>query len=242
MAEPAVVDPRAGADATIGASLAEEGPMPSVFPPCRSVAGRRRALRTLAMAALLPVVRAGGQPALLAPTPSQPEGPFYPRTFPADRDSDLTQIAGRAGRAVGTPLYFYGQVLARDGRPLANATVELWQCDALGRYHHAGDEGVPRDDNFQGYGVASTDAQGRYAFKTIRPVPYTGRPPHLHVRVRPDCGRALTTQVYIAGDAVAGDSVLSGSSEGVLARLTMTLAPAPGREPGALTGRFDFVL
>ena len=142
-----------------------------------------------------------------SPTPSQPEGPFYPKTFPADRDSDLTQVLGRAARAQGTPLYLSGRVLARDGRPLGNATVELWQCDVHGRYHHAGDDGVPRDDNFQGYGVATTDAEGRYAFKTIRPVPYGGRPPHLHLRVRAGGGSVLTTQIYIAGDALAGDSV-----------------------------------
>jgi protocatechuate 3,4-dioxygenase beta subunit len=203
---------------------------------------RRRALRALATAALLPVVaRADAQSVVLAPTPSQPEGPFYPKTLPADRDSDLTQIAGRAARATGTPLYLTGHVFARDGRPLGNATVELWQCDAYGHYHHAGDEGEPRDDSFQGYGVATTDAQGRYAFKTIRPVPYTGRPPHLHVRMRHASGATLTTQIYIAGDSVEGDVVLSAAPRGTLKRLTMTLAPISGRESGALAGTFDIV-
>lgn len=204
--------------------------------------GRRRALRALAASVLVPSMFARAQTAGLAPTPSQPEGPFYPTSFPTDRDADLTQIAGRAAKALGTPLYFAGRVLARDGRPLAGAAVELWQCDVHGRYHHAGDDGVPRDDNFQGYGVATTDAEGRYAFKTIRPVPYTGRPPHLHVRVRAPGGATLTTQVYAAGDPVDGDPVLSSSPSGTRARLTMALAPASGREPGALAGNFDFVL
>jgi protocatechuate 3,4-dioxygenase beta subunit len=133
-------------------------------------------------------------------------------------------------------------VLARDGRPLAGAAVELWQCDFHGRYHHAGDDGSPRDDNFQGSGIGTTDGEGRYAFKTIRPVPYTGRPPHLHVRVRPPAGATLTTQIYIAGDAVAGDPVLGASPSGTRAALTMALAPAPAREPDALGGTFDFVL
>ena len=216
--------------------MAREWPFP------QSGAGRRRALRALTLTAMLPVVRAWAQPVALSPTPTQAEGPFYPKTLPADRDADLTQIAGRAARAKGTPLYLAGRVLARDGRPLANAAIELWQCDVHGRYHHAGDDGVPRDDNFQGYGMSLTDADGRYAFKTIRPVPYGGRPPHLHVRVRPGTGLALTTQIYIAGDAVAGDPVLRGSSGGTLALLSMMLAPATGREQGALAGTFDFVL
>jgi protocatechuate 3,4-dioxygenase beta subunit len=203
---------------------------------------RRRALRALSAVLLLPVAPVSAESAVSAPTPSQPEGPFYPKVMPVDRDADLTQVAGRAARASGTPLYFAGQVLARDGRPLADTTVELWQCDVHGRYHHAGDEGVPRDVNFQGYGVATTNAEGRYAFKTIRPVPYSGRTPHLHVRVRPANGPPLTTQVYIAGDSVDGDFVLAGSPAGVRERLTMTLAPAAGREPGALAGTFDFVM
>jgi len=159
--------------------------------PARRPDRRRRTLCALVATALLPVGRASSQatPPVRSPTPSQPEGPFYPKTFPADRDSDLTQVLGRAAKAQGTPLYLSGRVFTRDGKPLGNATVELWQCDVHGRYHHAGDDGVPRDDNFQGYGVATADAEGRYAFKTIRPVPYGGRPPHMHIRVRAGGGQ-----------------------------------------------------
>ncbi len=205
-------------------------------------ATRRHTLRLLSAAAFLPCPLAHAQSALLPATPSQPEGPFYPKTLPADRDSDLTQIAGHAARAKGTILYLSGRTLMRDGRPLADAAVELWQCDVYGRYHHAGDDGVPRDDNFQGYGTAATDREGRYAFTTIRPVPYSGRPPHLHLRVRARTGLTLTTQIYIAGDAVGGDGVLAGSATGTHARLTMALVPLAGREPGALGGTFDVVL
>lgn len=204
--------------------------------------GRRRTFGALAAAALLPVGRLRAQGSALTPTPSQTEGPFYPKTFPVDRDADLTEIAGRTARAQGTPLYLSGRTLTLDGRPLANAMVELWQCDIYGRYHHVGDESVPRDDNFQGYGVVITDGQGRYAFKTIRPVPYSGRPPHIHVRVRRGNGSQFTTQLYIAGDAVDGDSVLASSPEGTLALLSMSLVPAAGREADALAGSFDFVL
>ena len=208
----------------------------------RFASGRRLALQGLVALALSPRGLANAQPVALAPTPAQPEGPFYPKTLPADRDADLTQIAGRAGTAQGTLLYFSGRVLGRDGRPMAGTVVELWQCDTYGRYHHAGDDGAPRDDNFQGYGTATTDAQGRYAFKTIRPVPYAGRPPHLHVRLLPPGGSPLTTQIYVAGDAAGSDVVLSASPRGTLSRLTMTLVPAAGRERGALAGTFDFVV
>ena len=194
------------------------------------------------MAGLLPIAPSGAQPVALTPTPSQPEGPFYPKTFPADRDADLTQVVGRAAKAQGTPLYLSGRALTRDGRPLGNATVELWQCDVHGRYHHAGDDGVPRDDNFQGYGVATTDADGRYAFKTIRPVPYGGRPPHCTCGCAPRSGTALTTQIYIAGDAWPATASWPARRAARSRQLTMALAPATGREPGALGGTFDLVL
>ena len=218
--------------------------MPSANPTLHPVSGRRRACGILAATALLPLARgsAGAQVTSLMPTPSQAEGPFYPKTLPVDRDADLLQLVGRAEKARGTPLYFSGRTLTREGRPVAAATIELWQCDVHGRYHHAGDDGAPRDDNFQGYGVAITDSDGRYAFRTIRPVPYSGRPPHLHIRVRTANTTALTTQVYIAGDAVGGDPVLGGSPRGTLALLSMPLAPPRERKPSALAGTFDFVL
>ena len=196
----------------------------------------------LISAALALAPLAFAQQSKFAPTPSQPEGPFYPKTLPADRDNDLTQVAGRPARARGTMLYFSGRVVARDGHPLAGTTVELWQCDAYGRYHHAGDDGEPRDDNFQGYGVATADAEGRFAFKTIRPVPYSGRPPHMHFRLQHPDAATLTTQLYIAGDAVGRDGVLMASPSGTLAKLTLVLAAAPAREPDALAGSFEFVL
>jgi protocatechuate 3,4-dioxygenase beta subunit len=152
------------------------------------------------------------------------------------------QVTGRALRAEGTVLYFDGRVLTRAGRPVGGARVELWQADRFGRYHHAGDEGMPRDENFQGYGIATADADGRFAFKTIRPVAYGGRPPHLHLKVSAAGRPSLTTQIYITGDRTDGDFVLAQSPSGTLARLSMTLAPVDGREPGALAGHFDILL
>ena len=84
---------------------------------------------------------------------------------------------------------------------------------AAAGYHHAGANGAPRDDDFQGYGAATTDAAGRYAFKTIRPVAYPGRPPHLHVSCAAGRPPALTTQIYVKGDAAVGDVVLVGIAQ-----------------------------
>jgi protocatechuate 3,4-dioxygenase, beta subunit len=198
---------------------------------------RRRLLGWLALLSFAPMAR--GQQRL-GPTPSQTEGPFYPRTLPAERDGDLTRVAGRSGVAQGTILYLSGTVVRTDGKPLAGALVELWQCDALGTYHHVGESG-PQDENFQGYGSMTADAGGRYAFTTIRPVAYPGRTPHLHLKLRHPDAKPLTTQLYVAGDSTAGDSVVRWSGGDVHERLSMTLAPA-GKEPGPMAATYDFVL
>ena len=159
---------------------------------------RRRivlALATLAAAPLVPT------PALAderRPTPRMTEGPFYPRSLPSDEDADLTQVKGRSGKAQGTALQVSGRVLDRSGRPRAGSRIEIWQCDATGSYHHVGEsEGDP---DFQGFGAVLTDAEGRYAFRTIKPVPYPGRTPHIHFTVAEGGKRRLTSQMFIEGE------------------------------------------
>ena len=132
------------------------------------------------------------------PTPRLTEGPFYPNTFPRDIDADLTHIDGRAGVAQGTILDVSGHVMDRTGTPRAGARIEIWQCDATGSYHHVG--GVVGDENFQGFGFTTTDAEGRYAFRTIKPVPYPGRTPHIHFTVLEGGKRRLTSQMFIEGE------------------------------------------
>src|SRR5215813_9000722 len=94
--------------------------------------------------------------ATLQPTPAQTAGPFYPLTFPPDSDNDLIHVTGQSGPARGTAVRITGRVLDRDGRPVAGARVEIWQCDANGRYHYVREAraGPPEDENFQGYGQA----------------------------------------------------------------------------------------
>lgn len=143
--------------------------------------------------------RPGSADAPLRATPSQTEGPFYPVALPADADADLLRNGTRAAYGFGQPAWVAGQVMDLDGRALAGAQVEIWQCDHQGRYHHPRDGGAASED-FQGFGRVQVGADGRYRFRTIRPVPYTGRTPHIHVKVRLGRRELLTTQFYVEGD------------------------------------------
>jgi len=205
---------------------------------------RRRLLpraAALVAVAVFPVARlATAQSRRLEPTPPDAEGPFYPTRIPAQADADLTQVEGRAQRAKGTPLALSGRVLRVDGQPLANARVELWQCDVTGRYHHVGGGTDGIDENFQGYGFAETDAQGRFAFGTIRPVPYGGRPPHLHFKLAHALARPLTTQLYPKGES--SERVSGFGLSGRDARSRLEFVMAGGREPNTLEASYDFVL
>ncbi len=163
---------------------------------------RRRLLQLGAAAALIaaPAVhRAWAATArALRPTPAQMEGPFYPLDLPDDHDHDLLRNGERSTR-LGRPASVDGSVVDTEGRPLRGAVVEIWQCDANGVYHHPADRG-PRDPDFQGFGRVAVDAEGRWRFRTIRPVPYGQRTPHIHVKVRLGARELLTTQLYVEGD------------------------------------------
>ena len=132
-------------------------------------------------------------------TPSSTEGPFYPvgdMRFD-DVDNDLVKIDGQVQAAGGEIVRLQGRVSDTDGQPISGALVEIWQCDVNGRYLHRGDSGGPRDPGFQGFGQSLTDADGSYWFRTIKPVPYTGRTPHIHAKVWVDGYDRLTTQFYL---------------------------------------------
>lgn len=133
------------------------------------------------------------------PTPAQTEGPFYPVRLPQDADFDLLRN-GNLTYARGQAGWVEGTVADLQGRPLAGAQVEIWQCDEAGHYHHPGDGGRA-DPAFQGFGRVAVGSDGSYRFRTIRPVPYGGRTPHIHLKVRLGPRELLTTQLYVAGDA-----------------------------------------
>ena len=159
---------------------------------------RRKLLTVMAGVAAL---GAAAPVAALLPTPRQSAGPFYPLDLPLDDDNDLTRIAGKTGQAGGIITDLQGRIVDINGNPLKDMRIEIWQCDINGRYRHPRENG-PRaiDEYFQGHGSAQTDASGRYRFRTIRPVEYPGRTPHIHVAVFPDGERPFVTQMYIEGE------------------------------------------
>jgi protocatechuate 3,4-dioxygenase, beta subunit len=192
----------------------------------------------LAMAALPASLHA----AALVPTPAQSEGPFYPVELPPETDWDLLRMAG-ASPARGTVTYVEGAILDRTGRPVPRARVEIWQCDAQGRYHHPGDARGPLDEGFQGFGRVVTGGDGAYRFRTIRPVAYPGRTPHIHFAVLAPGARRFITQMYVEGEPGNARDFLLNSvrDEEARRRLIVPLAPS-AEEPGALQGRFEIIL
>jgi protocatechuate 3,4-dioxygenase beta subunit len=178
----------------------------------------------------------------LQPTPELTEGPFYPDVLPSDLDADLTRIAGKSGAAAGEVLAMTGRVLRMDGTPVRGAVVEIWQVDDHGHYLHRGDYAAgERDPNFQGFGRTQVDAQGQYRFRTIRPVAYDFRAPHIHVKARPPGGRVLTTQMHIAGEP-------KNDRDGILRRVRpdqqrlVVAELRPGAGDVRWTAQFDLVL
>ncbi len=181
----------------------------------------------------------------LVPTPGQTEGPFYPVAFPPDMDNDLVRVAGQAAQALGQVMHVTGRVLDARGQPKPGSMVEIWQCDANGIYHHPRADGRGRVDHaFQGYGRTQVDEQGRYRFRTIRPVPYPGRTPHIHFAVHvPGQGR-LITQMYIEGEPLnSRDGVLNRVRD-PQARRSLIIPLVSGQlfESGALQGHFDIIV
>ena len=211
------------------------------------VLGRRRFVVTGVAATAAGLILPGrlGAQAARVPTPRQTLGPYYPDRFPADVVADLVVLRGSEARALGTVTHVAGRVLDLDGRPVAGARVEIWQCDANGRYIHSRDGGPrPRDAAFQGYGRAVSGADGAYGFRTIRPVAYPGRTPHIHFAVTAPGRDTLVTQMYVAGEPLNERDGLYASLRDPHQRaaVTVRLEPANGVEPGALAGTFDIVL
>lgn len=189
-------------------------------------------------------------------TPRQTTGPFYPVFEQVDKDVDLTKLTGHGGRAQGEVIRVTGRVLDEACRPVEGALVDLWQANAKGRYAHPADPNpAPLDPNFQGWGQAVTDAEGRYAFRTIKPAAYplrflSGgqadaeagfRTPHLHFRVSKRGFTELATQMYFAGEALNGkDGVLRRVPEPERPRVV--IAAGRGDEEGVPVFEFDLVV
>lgn len=181
----------------------------------------------------------------LTRTAAQTEGPFYPDKLPLDTDNDLIIVNNAVTPAVGTITHLGGRVLDSRGDPVRNAVVEIWQADGNGVYVHSGSaNGEKRDGNFQGYGRFLTNAKGEYYFRTIKPVKYPGRTPHIHYKVSRSNQHLLTTQCYIKGEpANDKDGVLRGMRD-AKAKETLLVDFAPMKESkiGELSAVFDIVL
>jgi protocatechuate 3,4-dioxygenase, beta subunit len=166
-------------------------------------APRRHALRlSAAMAASVALPTLMLRPAVAQTprrlTPSQSEGPFYPDQALQDADADLLKN-GTVDYKNGESAWVSGVVSDLSGKPVSGAVVEIWQCDHSGLYRHSRSSGsTPMA--FQGFGKVQVGADGQYRFRTIKPVPYPGRPPHIHVKVKLGSKELLTTQMYVAGD------------------------------------------
>lgn len=198
-----------------------------------------------AAAALPAVVTGRALAAALQPTPRQSLGPFYPVDWAGDADADLVRVAGEAARALGQVAHVRGRVVDRAGRPVGGAKVEIWQCDVNGVYRHPRDRGTGnRDLGFQGRGRMLASDNGEWAFRTIRPMPYPGRTPHIHFRVLAPDGRELVTQLYVAGEPLNDRDFLLNSVRDARERerLLARFDPADRIEPGALHANYDIVI
>ena len=184
----------------------------------------------------------------LKPTPGEILGPFYPVIKRVDQGADLTVIPGKPGRAADEVIHVMGRVLTVEGQPVRGARVELWQANTHGRYAHASDKNpAPLDPNFEGFAVQTTDAEGRYRFKTIKPgaYPVTGnwmRPPHLHFDVTGKVNR-LVTQMYFPGESLNDTDLLFQklrmNKDGAIAKV---LPPTADVEPDSRLVVWDIVL
>jgi len=156
------------------------------------------------------------------------------------------QVRGQAARATGTVLHLQGRVLDVSGKPLNGALVEIWQCDAQGLYDHPRQPGRERRDAaFQGYGKVLTDAESVYRFRTLKPVAYAGRSPHIHLKIATADGRRLTTQFYLAGDTQNDRDFIyreAARDPRRRERVDMRLEPANGIETGAFATTMDIVI
>jgi protocatechuate 3,4-dioxygenase beta subunit len=209
----------------------------------RSRIDRRRLLAGLAGAALLMGSR--GLLAELLLTPAQTLGPFYPDRLPLDRDNDLLIVDDRLTAASGIVVQLHGQILDARGQPLRGALVEIWQVDAHGIYLHSrGGDRARRDANFQGYGRFETASDGRYRFRTVRPVAYPGRTPHIHFAVTLPGQPRFATQCYIRGEPLnRRDGILNAIGDPqARERLIVPFVPAAGSAVGEQVARFDIVL
>lgn len=210
----------------------------------RITANRRQFFNAAIAAGGLFFIERGLFAQALTLTASTTEGPYYPDRLPLDQDNDLLVVNNNITPALGTITWMSGRILDRNGDPIRNAIVEIWQADNYGSYIHSnGVQNGRRDGNFQGYGVFETASDGRYLFRTIKPGLYPGRVRHVHCKVTLPSGRSLTTQLHIQGETSASDNVLSAIRDPAqLASVIRPWTAIEGSPIGALAVNWDVVM
>jgi protocatechuate 3,4-dioxygenase, beta subunit len=206
--------------------------------------GRRAFLGTLALGAASFTVK-GAFAEELVKTPRQTEGPFYPNKLPLDTDNDLIIINDSITPAVGDITHLSGKVMDENGNPVKNALVEIWQVDSKGAYLHTDSANrKERDTNFQGFGRFLTGTSGEYYFRTVKPVAYPGRTPHIHFKIKKGSNELLTTQCYIKGDpGNAKDGILRAiKDEKERASVLIDFVKVKDSKIGELAAKFDIAL
>ena len=180
----------------------------------------------------------------LSLTPRQTEGPFYPDRLPLDTDNDLIIVNDEITPAIGEVTHLTGKLLDANGDPIRNALVEIWQVDGNGVYLHTRDRHEQRDANFQGFGRFLTGTNGEYYFRTVKPVPYPGRTPHIHFKIKRRGESEFVTQCYVKGNPQnERDGVFRGIRDAKARESVLVdFKPIENSKLGELEARFDIIL
>jgi protocatechuate 3,4-dioxygenase beta subunit len=213
--------------------------------PPDALLSRRAALRGALTVGGMALFTPGVFAEELSRTPRLTEGPFYPDKLPLDTDNDLLVVNDAITPAVGDITHLTGRVLSVSGAPVRGVVVEIWQVDNKGVYLHSADSGRrQRDTNFQGFGRCATSGKGEYYFRTIKPVPYTGRTPHIHVRVKKGNRELLTTQIFVNGHPQnSRDGIFRALRDPLDRELVLVdFTPIKDSRLGELAATFDIVL
>jgi protocatechuate 3,4-dioxygenase beta subunit len=190
------------------------------------------------------------KPVVLPHSLSETTGPLLVETRLDALESDLTRQ--RMAEPLGERIIVHGRVLDEDGKAVPNAMVEIWQCNAAGRYHHPGDQhDAPLDPNFYGGGRCRADGEGRYKFITVKPGAYpwknhhnAWRPAHIHFSLfGPASATRLITQMYFPQDPLlAYDPIYNSVPKESRERLQASFDMANTQPEWALAYHFDIVL
>ena len=212
-------------------------------------AHRRQFIRTLSAAGVAAFTVPGVFAQQLArTTATTTEGPFYPDKMPLDTDNDLLILNDAITPGVGEITHLTGRLTTPSGQAIRNAIVEIWQVDQTGSYIHSGGRQAGGfDKNFQGYGRFLTDSQGRYYFRTIKPVEYTlvgiHRAPHIHMTISKSGERVFTSQLMVKGHPANAKDLVAGGMDAAARDTVMTeFRPLAGSKLGELTANWDIVL